>query len=298
MIIGLIDGPPDTSHPSLAGASLKVLTPWWLPPTPLDPEIHHAEAKHGTWTASVLVGQHGTNLPGLAPRCRVLVMHCPVARPDRYNVPDPLSQARAIEELTEAGAQIIQHTQPANLHYSASTEVDDTLKRVIDRAISRGVLVTVPAGNTHSRHYVVPATLPGVLVVGAQRADGTMFDFSNHNPSLQGHGIVARCEALLGATPGDGDIKVPKEIGTCFPTTLVTGSAALLLSLQKHLGQQPDPIAVRDALLNTAQSCTPHQTHGHPGHCLNGTLNLPAATRTIIEGVRRGRVQSTADLGC
>ncbi|MFE3866062.1 S8 family serine peptidase [Streptomyces goshikiensis] len=276
MIIGLIDGPPDTSHPSLTGANLEVLTPWWLPPTPPDPETHHDGAEHGTWTSSVLVGQHGTNVPGLAPRCRVLAMYCPLTRPNGLANPDPLSQARAVEELTEAGAQIIQYTVA---HYTASGELDDTVKRVIDRAICHGVLVTAPAGNDYSHNCIAPATLPGVLAVGAQRADGTMFHFSNHSPNLQGHGIVARGEAVLGATPGNG---IKGQKGTCVSVALVTGSAALLLSLQKRLGQQPDPIAVRDALLNTAKPCTPHQTHGHPGHCLNGTLNLPAATQIIL----------------
>ncbi|GHA70972.1 hypothetical protein GCM10010372_82570 [Streptomyces tauricus] len=160
------------------------------------------------------------------------------------------------------------------------------LKRSIAHAIDAGVLITAPAGNDYGLCGIAPAILPGVLAVGAHRTDGTVFSFSNHGPPYDGHGITARGEAVLGPTPGDGGTKARK--GTCVAATLVTGTAALLLSLQRHLGQRPDPLAVRDTLLTTAHPCSPAQTHHQPGRCLNGILNLPAA-----EAVSTTRAPST-----
>ncbi|MFC3986355.1 GNAT family N-acetyltransferase, partial [Streptosporangium jomthongense] len=146
--------------------------------------------------------------------------------------------------------------------------------------IEAGVLVCAPAGNDYGRNSLAPAILPGVLAVGAHRADGAMFFYSNHGPAYAGHGIAALGEAVLGATPGDAGVKAQK--GTCVSVALVTGTAALLVSLQRHLGHPPDPLAVRDALLATARPCTPDQAHGQPERCLNGYLDLPAAAAHLF----------------
>ncbi|MER6950568.1 S8 family serine peptidase [Nonomuraea sp. NPDC000554] len=272
VVIGVVDGPPDTSHPCLTGANLEAREPWWLPPTPAGNKL----IEHGTFTASVLAGRPGTVLPGLAPGCRLIALGLPA---DEHVSHDPHSAARAIEELLQAGAHIIQYT-PA--HHTASHDADPMLKRAIAQAIEAGVLICAPAGNDYGRNSIAPAILPGVLAVGAHRADGAMFLFSNLGPAYHGHGITALGEAVLGAVPSGG-IKAQK--GTCVSVALVTGTAALLISMQRHLGHAPDPLAVRDALLTTARPCTPEQAHGEPVRCLNGYLDLPAATTLLFPGL-------------
>ncbi|MBB2915318.1 GNAT superfamily N-acetyltransferase [Streptosporangium becharense] len=266
--IGFYDGPPDTAHPCLEGADLRVLPPWWLPPAADDPGL----VEHGTFTASVLFGQPGSVLPGLAPRCRGISL---ADTSDGHTSPDPLHAARAVDELLEAGADVIQFTVP---YHTASGDADELLKRAVNRALDAGVLIVAPAGNDHGHCGIAPAVLPGVLAVGAHRADGTMFRFSNFGPAYRGHGITALGEAVLGATPGGG---VQARKGTCAAVALVTGVAALLLSLQRRLGQAADPLAVRDALLVTARPCTPGQSGGQVERCLDGYLDLPAATRLV-----------------
>ncbi|MEO3859520.1 hypothetical protein [Acrocarpospora sp. B8E8] len=76
-----------------------------------------------------------------------------------------------------------------------------------------------------------------------------------------GDGITPLGEAVLGAIPGGG-IKAQK--GTCVSVALVTGVAALLVSLQRHRGRSLDPLAVRDALLATARPCTPTRPTAAP----------------------------------
>ncbi|TMR26273.1 S8 family serine peptidase, partial [Nonomuraea zeae] len=272
ILIGVIDGPPDTSHPCLTGARLEAREPWWLPAGPPDPQ----GAEHGTFTASVLAGQPGTVLPGLAPRCRLIALGHPA---DEHTILDPHSAARAIEELLQAGCHVIQYTMA---HHTASDDADPMLKRAIAAAVEAGVLVCAPAGNDYGRNSIAPAILPGVLAVGAHRADNAMFYFSNHGPAYTGHGITTLGEAVFGATPGGG---VKAQKGTCVSVALITGTAALLVSLQRHLGQRPDPLAVRDALLATTRPCSPEQAHGEPARCLNGYLDLPAATAHLFPGL-------------
>ncbi|MEV7009911.1 S8 family serine peptidase [Streptosporangium sp. NPDC051022] len=267
--IGVYDGPPDTAHPCLAGADLHRLTPWWLPPAPPFPRL----VEHGTFTAGALLGQPGSALPGLAPRCRGLFVEA-VCEED---VPaDPLHAARAVDELVEAGADVIQFV-PA--FHTASGDADDMLKRSINRARQAGVLVVAPAGNDYGECGIAPAILPSVLAVGALRSDGIMYQLSNWGAPYRGHGIVAPGGDVLGALPGGG-AKVRK--GTCVAVTMVAGVAALLVSLQRHLGRPADPLAVGEALLRTARPCTPGQAYGEPERCLNGQLDLPSAIRLIL----------------
>ncbi|MCK2215760.1 S8 family serine peptidase [Actinomadura sp. ATCC 31491] len=267
--IGLYDSPVDLAHPSLAGAALDHRSPWWLPPGPDGP----AAQEHGTFTAGVLLGRPGSVLPGLVPGCRVVAVghH----HPDDGPSPDPIDTARALDELLDAGADLICTTIA---HHTASDDADDLLKRAVARTIAAGVPIIAPAGNDYGHHSVAPANLPGVLAVGAHRADGSMFAFSNHGPAYAGHGLAALGEAVLGAHPGGG---VKAQKGTCVAVALVTGAAALLLSLQHRHGLRPDALAVRDALLATARPCTAEQTHGRPGRCLNGRLDLLAAARHL-----------------
>lgn len=272
VIVGIYESPPDLSHPCLADADLEARTPWWSPAGPVDDRLR----EHGTFTASVVFGRPGTVLPGLAPHCRGVIIGD--TRPEHPDLPpDPWHTARAVEELLDAGAHIIQFNIS---HHTASADTDEMLKRAIARAVDAGVLVTAAAGNDYGACVVAPALLPGVLVVGAHRADGAISSYSNYGPAYAGHGITALGEAVLGATPGDGGVKARK--GTCTAVALVTGAAALLVSMQRHLGRRADPLAVRDALLATARPCTAEQAHGNPARCLNGYLDLPAATAHLF----------------
>ncbi|ASU82115.1 hypothetical protein CDO52_04355 [Nocardiopsis gilva YIM 90087] len=273
--IGVVESPPDMEHPSLAGSEITMVDSWWMPAvTPEDGAM-----EHGTYTASVLFGQPGSVLEGLAPRCRGLI--CPALR-DNSSVLDPLNAARAIEELTEAGADIVlfmaAHPAPAD-----GNGTFDLVRRAVEQASQAGVLVTAPAGNDYGRNPVAPALLPEVLAVGAHRADGTMYKFSNWGDGYHGHGIAAPGGEVLGAAPGGG---VKAQKGTCVAVSMATGAAALLLSLQRKAGLSADPLGVREALLRTARSCDPEIAHDDTGRCLNGKLDLPAAARMLVgEGV-------------
>src|SRR4051794_37644081 len=67
--VAVLDGPVDLRHPSFSGADLEVAGG----PAPAAPDGGPA-TRHGTHVASVLFGQPGGPVVGLAPRCRGLLV--------------------------------------------------------------------------------------------------------------------------------------------------------------------------------------------------------------------------------
>jgi hypothetical protein len=267
--VAIIDGEVDRTHPCFEGAAIEVVPCGWLP----EGCDAHMRVDHGTWVAGVLVGQHGSPSPGLAPRCTALVVPglC-----DDMTERDPLNSARSIEAAIGAGAHVIVLEQGLP---SRSGDVDGLLKSVVRGAEEAGVLVVAPVGNEGTRFQHFPQALPEVLVVGAHGDDGVMFAFSGWGPEYERHGIVAPGENISGPEPGGGLVT---HKGTSCSAPIVGGVAALLLSLQVQDGQPPDPLAIRGVLLDTAQRCTLEESRGEPRRCLSGRLDVGAATRHVL----------------
>lgn len=84
-------------------------------------------------------------------------------------------------------------------------------------------------------------------------------------------------------TQGDGRICVALASGTSCAAAIVSGIAALLLSLQRKLGQRPSPRFVRDALLLTAHGCA-EQPVSDCRRLLAGRLNVQGAVSFLTKG--------------
>lgn len=277
--IGLVEGLPDRTHPCFSGADLTYLRPRWLP---RDDEPMPQLRQHATFVASVLFGQHDGPVPGIAPRCRGLILP---ALQNETTLLDPINAARSVDLLVEEGADIIHF---AAGHPTRSDDTDPIFKRAIRNAYESGVLVVAPAGNDHGECDIIPAILPEVLAVGAMDHDGVMFRYSDWGPPYRGHGIVAPGGFLLAAEPGGGTVE---HKGTSVAAPVVSGVAALLESLRRDGGGLRDPLAVRAALLSSARRCEPGQAHGDPDRCLDGVLDIEAAT---AHATRRGHVTTSS----
>jgi hypothetical protein len=67
--IAILDGPVDLTHPSLRGADLRQLE------TLVSGMVDGGPAaRHGTHVASLIFGQPGSTLEGVAPRCRGVIL--------------------------------------------------------------------------------------------------------------------------------------------------------------------------------------------------------------------------------
>lgn len=70
-----------------------------------DPAGKGPMSLHGTHVASLIFGQPGSAVPGIAPRCRGLVV--PVFRDADQHLLSQLDLARAIEQSVQQGAHLI-----------------------------------------------------------------------------------------------------------------------------------------------------------------------------------------------
>jgi len=104
--------------------------------------------------------------------------------------------------------------------------------------------------------------------------------FSNWGLSYQIQGILAPGENILGASPDGG---IVTNSGTSYATPIVSGIAALLLSLQLKREQKLSPITVREAILNSALGCEDDPVPDCR-RLLAGRLNIKGAVSKIMKG--------------
>jgi cyanobactin maturation PatA/PatG family protease len=268
--VAILDGPVDQSHPCFEGANLtRVQT------TISETASTGLMSSHGTHITSVIFGQHGSDVLGIAPGCRGLIV--PVFSDNRRGSLSQLDLARAINQAVEQGAHVI---NISGGQLAQATEADPMLAQAVKFCNDSGVLIVAAAGNDGCQCLHVPAALPSVLAVGAMNAQGLPFDFSNWGETYQTQGILAPGENIQGAESGGG---TALKSGTSFATPIISGIVALLLSVQLQRGEKPDLHAVREALVKSALPCQP-ETVPESRRCLAGRLNIPGAYALIAQG--------------
>ncbi len=268
--IAILDGPCDTNHPSLTKASITQMN--FLGSGAIDGPA----SEHGTHTASIIFGQHDGQVRGIAPQCKGLII--PIFRNNPQGGISACSQpdlARAIRAAANSGANII---NVSGGEFSFTGTAHPMLKDAVQECQRQGRLIVAAAGNDGCSCLHVPGALPSVLAVGAMDADGNPTDFSNWGSQYQASGILAPGVNILGAFPGQ---KVGVRTGTSFATPIASGVAALLLSVQKRQGQEPDTQAVRTVILASALGCE----YSEVPDCrrlLGGRINVSGAVSKII----------------
>ncbi|MGE6740926.1 PatA/PatG family cyanobactin maturation protease [Allorhizobium pseudoryzae] len=244
IVIAVLDGDADLSHPSLRGARISRIGD--VPPVGNTQQVQGFTREHGTAIASLIFGQPGTSATGLAWRCRGLLR--PIYRDGKTGI-EPASQpelAAAIREAMAAGAQIINISggEP-----SRDLSIHPVLAEALSEAETRNILVVAAAGNEGCHCAHVPALAASVLAVGAIDPDGLPLPSSNWGDHYAAHGIVAQGEGLSVAAR-DGGVSHPR--GTSISAALVCGAAALLMSACRKAGRPIQASLVRQALVKGA----------------------------------------------
>jgi len=191
---------------------------------------------HGTHVASLIFGQPGSPVAGIAPRCRGLV--APVFRDFDERHLSQLDLARAIEQVVQEGANVI---NISGGEQSPEAQAEGMLKRALQLCEDNNVLVVAAVGNDGCSCMQVPAAIRSVLSVGALGTDGRPLETSNWGEAYRSNGILAPGESIKGANPGGGTVSLT---GSSFATPIVSGIAGLLLSAQVQDGETPSPRAV------------------------------------------------------
>ena len=94
--VAVLDGPVDTSHACFQGAKLERVSTL----VQEGASAGGAMASHGTHVASLLFGQPGSPVEGIAPSCRGLI--APVFSDERRSDADPRAQRFVPDELLAA----------------------------------------------------------------------------------------------------------------------------------------------------------------------------------------------------
>ncbi|MGQ0794543.1 MAG: S8 family serine peptidase [Deltaproteobacteria bacterium] len=272
--VAILDGRADMSHPSLAGANLAEIKT-----LASDAAIRGGHSlRHGTHVASLIFGNHTGGIWGIAPLCRGII--APVFQDSArggISVASELDLARAITQALEAGASVI---NISGGELSDASVTSPILASVIGRCQKRGALVIAAAGNDGGAYHHIPAAMPETLVVGAMDWQGEPAKFSNWGAKYRLRGVLAPGVDIPGATAGGGSAT---QSGTSYAAPVVSGVAALLLSLQIKYGMKPNPEAVKKAILESAIGCAEMKTRDC-SRLLAGRLNILGAMNTIIEG--------------
>jgi len=275
--VAVLDGPVDVSHPCFAGADLTRIDTLVKEPAGQGPM-----SLHGTHVASLLFGQPGSAVIGVAPRCRGLIL--PVFTDDGSGRVSQLDLARAIERAVEEGAHVI------NISGGERTpegQADSILARALGRCEENGVLVVAAVGNDGCDCLQVPAAVASVLAVGGEDSRGEPLQSNNWGVRHRTNGVLAPGQDIDGAAPGSGRRALT---GSSFASPAVAGLAALLVAAQLQQGHQADPRAAGRAILTTATapSCSPDDAPRCRRY-LAGRLNAPRAYDLVAP-----RTQTTA----
>lgn len=228
------------------------------------------KAGHGTAVAGIIVGAEKQGLRGIAPDAVLVPLVCSTLGADGKIVSGSCAVwAQAIRDaVDEYGCKVI------NLSMGTTTD-DEALRSAVAYVENCGAVVVSAVGNDNAykqENLYYPAAYATVIGVGALDENGEVAAFSQCNTS------VALC------APGK-DLKVAtirgktiSAFGTSYAAPFVSGTAALLLSLQQDL----KPAVVRRILYASAKDLGAHGFDKDSGW---GALQVDTVLRFAKQGV-------------
>lgn len=226
---------------------------------------------HGTAVAGIIVGAEKQGLRGIAPDAELVPLVCSTLSADGKIVSGSCAiWAQAIRDaVDEFGCKVI------NLSMGTATD-DDALRSAVAYAESRGAVVVSAVGNDNANKpesLYYPAAYNTVIGVAGLNENGEVAAFSLRNASvaLCAPGINLKVATIRG--------KTISTFGTSYAAPFVSGTAALLLSLQQDL----KPAVVRRILCASAKDLG---VAGYDKDSGWGVLQVDTALQFVKQGVR------------
>ena len=253
--IAIIDSAVDLSHEAFNGSDIIHLDNVGQPITSLAP------TEHGTLVASLIFGNHESEIKGICPNTRGMII--PIFGLNNQNKSTQLELSRAIHTAIDNGAHII-NISAGELNQSGAP--DEILKKSLERCEAQNVLVIAAAGNDGCDCVHIPASESTVLTVGGLNESGTPLNQSNFGAQYKSSGILAPSENIKGAGLKQSYIQ---RTGTSFATPIVSGIAGLIRSQFPSL----KPSEIRNLIIKSAVPC-PDNNAEKCTRYLQGSLNI------------------------
>jgi cyanobactin maturation PatA/PatG family protease len=231
---------------------------------------------HGTHVYSIISGSTDHTLPGIAPGCTLTSVPIFAAGPaGTQQICTQAELAAGIRAALDQRANII--------NISASQQADvlslaGELREALQTAAERDVLVVAAAGNQGCACDTIPASVAGVLAVGAHDDQGLPLLSSNWGPAHRTQGLLAPGSQVPGACAGGG---LCRATGTSFATAVVSGIAGLLMSAEVERGAEPSGRRIRKLLLDSCLAPARDQVEMASTH-LAGRLDVARAVDLML----------------
>lgn len=238
VIIAVIDTGIDLGHPDLKNKLVpgyNIITQGKTPPKD--------DNGHGTH-ASGIAGAETNNkigIAGTAPNCKIM----PIKALDAKGSGDIYNVALGVIWAVDHGARV--------LNMSLGGPNNETLKRAIEYALAKNVVVVTAMGNDGKNVKAYPAAFPGVISVGSVDFNRSRSDFSNYGDWIT---VTAPGSQIMSTMPTYKTTMTEFEKeegydyldGTSMACPIVAGIAALVLS------RNPDytPAEVKERIQSTA----------------------------------------------
>jgi subtilisin family serine protease len=241
IVVAIIDGPVDASHPALSEADLHTLTS-----DPVACRLSNSLAcQHGTFVTGILAANRESLAPSLCPHCTFIIrpIFCESIIPGQCPEVTPQHLADALTEVIDAGAKVVNMSLGIG---NSSVKYHPILDDVFDYAAHKGTILIGAAGN---QGYIGANPLfkhPWVIPVAACDVDGRPIN-TNLSATIGKQGLMAPGVGIVSTLPNG---RYGKNSGTSVAAPFVTGVIALLWSMF------PDATAqqIRRAILQPGQS--------------------------------------------
>lgn len=228
---------------------------------------------HGTACAGIIAGSdNNLGIKGVAPNISILPVNIFPNLPNYVYYPSDI--ADAIEWASER-ADILS----ISWSFSYSQDIVSAITNAISNGRNgKGCVVVVSAGNYYSTNpdsLAFPATIQGVISVGAVDKNGVICSYSQRNSNLSlvafgGYSDIVTTDRMNSAGHASGNY-ISDFGGTSAAAPQVAGVAALMLSINPNLTSP----SVKSILENTATNIGNLSTYGH------GLVNAGAAVQQV-----------------
>ena len=271
ILIAILDAPVDLQSSSLRGAALGELL--------LSASADCSVDTHGTELASLVFGQHGSDVNGVSPGCSGLSIPIFSRRPLECS---QIELAQAMLLARDRGAHVINVSAG---QISSSGAAHPILADAVRTCIESNILIVSAVGNDGCNCVRIPSQLPLVLAVAAAGRNGRPLASNNWSDAYKGQSLTAPGERIAVAGQAGG---IVSRTGSSYATAYVSGIAALLLSIEVANGRKPNPLGVRRALIDTAIPGSPHNAESDCQDMFYCAVNPMAALDFLLK--RGGKV--------